>query len=59
MSWGRIPVGLEEMYLRGTVECGKCCLVIIMVGKEIGSSLPISLQKKLVFKKVFNKDIEM
>ena len=30
-----------------------------MAGKENGSPLPISLQKKLVFKKVFNKDIEM
>jgi hypothetical protein len=30
-----------------------------MDGKENGSPLPISLQKKLVFKKVFNKDIEM
>ena len=30
-----------------------------MVGKENGSPLPNSLQKKLVLKKVFNKDIEM
>ena len=34
-------------------------LVILMAGNDFGSPLPISLQKKLVFKKVFNKDIEM
>ena len=38
---------------------GSVVLVILMAGKENGSPLPISLQKKLVFKKVFNKDIEM
>ena len=30
-----------------------------MVGKENGSSLPISLQTKWFTKKVFNKDLEM
>ena len=30
-----------------------------MAVNENGSSLPNSLQRKLVFKKVFNKDIEM
>ncbi len=58
--WKRKPVGLEEMYLGGTVESWKSCFGHTeMAGKENGSPLPISLQKKLVFKKVFNKDIEM
>ena len=30
-----------------------------MAGKENRSPLPISIQKKLVFKRSFNKDIEM
>ena len=58
--WKRKPVGLEEMYLGGTVESWKSCFGHTeMARKENGSSLPISLQMKLVFKKVFNKDIEM
>ena len=55
MSWERIPVGLEEMYLGGTVESWKSCFGHTeMARKENGSSLPISLQRNL-FKKVFQQ----
>ena len=56
MSWEKIPVGLEEMYLGGTVESWKSCFGHTeMTGKENGSPLPISLQKKLVFKNGFQQ----
>ena len=58
--WKRIPVGLVEKYLGGTVESWKSCFGHMRwPRRKNGSPLPISLQKKLVFKKVFNKDIDV
>ena len=58
MSLERKPVGLDKMYLGGTVESWKSCFGHTkMAGKKNGSPLPISLQKKILFSKRFSTKI--